>query len=180
MEINADNPLYLGAKYQQELIDKVSFLDNQGNQLLQQIEVLKSQITPATPPWLIQYNRILAAGQFAAYLGIPYLFGAEYKNNKAFDCSSLTQALFGFVGISLPRVSKDQATRGTAISGLENARQGDLLFFDYSTTRNGIDHVGIYVGSGKMLHTNDPAKPIRIETLSTYQKSKLVAIRRVL
>lgn len=92
--------------------------------------------------------------QAKLYIGASYKFGASLADApKYFDCSSYTQLVFGKNGITLPRVSRDQASRGTAISRLE---AGDLMFFTqkdiYSDGRVG--HVGIYMGDGSMIHAS--------------------------
>ena len=43
---------------------------------------------------------------------------------------------------------------------------GDLVFFAYSGGRGKIYHVGIYIGSGKMLHAPNSSSKVRIEALN--------------
>src|SRR4029453_3340271 len=84
------------------------------------------------------------------YLGVPYLWGGT-DPAKGLDCSGFTQLVFGNLGIDLPRTSSQQATSGRAVASLAEARPGDLVFFDHSSSRAGVDHVGIYLGNGKMI-----------------------------
>jgi len=84
------------------------------------------------------------------YLGVPYLWGGT-DPAKGLDCSGFTQRVFGNLGIDLPRTSSQQATSGQAVASLADAHPGDLVFFDHSSGRPGIDHVGIYIGDGKMI-----------------------------
>ncbi|MDQ0231752.1 NlpC/P60 family protein [Metabacillus malikii] len=96
--------------------------------------------------------------QFAKkYIGAGYKFGATLKDApKLFDCSSYTQLVFKETGIDLPRVSRDQASKGATVTNLE---AGDLMFFTnkdlYSDGR--IGHVGIYMGDGNMVHASTSA-----------------------
>ncbi len=88
------------------------------------------------------------------YLGAGYKFGATLAEApRLFDCSSYTQLVFKQNGISIPRTSRDQASKGTNVKTLE---QGDLLFFTnndlYSDGRVG--HVGIYMADGSMIHAS--------------------------
>ncbi|WP_102029516.1 C40 family peptidase [Salirhabdus sp. Marseille-P4669] len=88
------------------------------------------------------------------YLGAGYKFGATLQEApKLFDCSSYTQLVFKNNGITLPRVSRDQASLGTRVTDL---KAGDLMFFTikdmYSDGRVG--HVGIYMGDGSMIHAS--------------------------
>jgi hypothetical protein len=108
------------------------------------------------------------------YLGVPYLWGGT-DPAKGLDCSGFTQLVFGKLGIDLPRVSSQQATAGRPVASLADARPGDLVFFDHSSARGGIDHVGIYIGNGKMI-----AAPKAGETVSVKDVGTPAVIRRVL
>jgi hypothetical protein len=108
------------------------------------------------------------------YIGVPYLWGGT-DPAKGLDCSGFTQLVFGNLGIDLPRVSAQQATAGRPVASLADARPGDLVFFDYSELRPGIDHVGIYVGNGKMIAAPQPGESVKIQDVG-----KPTVIRRVL
>ncbi|OCT15772.1 hypothetical protein A8709_09060 [Paenibacillus pectinilyticus] len=86
------------------------------------------------------------------YLGTPYEFGAKYGQTKTMDCSSFTKTVFAAYGMTLPRVSRDQAKEGTFVSK-SNLQVGDLVFFTTPDSGKNIGHVGIYVGDGMMIHT---------------------------
>ncbi|MBB3083155.1 NlpC/P60 family protein [Geodermatophilus sabuli] len=107
------------------------------------------------------------------YLGVPYLWGGT-DPAKGLDCSGFTKLVFGNLGIDLPRTSSQQATAGTAVASLTDARPGDLVFFDHSS-RPGIDHVGVYIGDGKMI-----AAPQEGETVKVQSVGNPTVIRRVL
>ena len=109
------------------------------------------------------------------YLGVPYVWGGT-NPATGLDCSGLTQKVFGELGIKLPRVSGDQARTGTAVPNLAAARPGDLLFFDNSRSRAGIDHVAIYVGGNRMIEAPRPGLSVR----ETAVPGTPVAIRRVI
>jgi hypothetical protein len=108
------------------------------------------------------------------YLGVPYLWGGT-DPAKGLDCSGFVQLVYGNLGIDLPRVSSQQATSGRAVPSLAQARPGDLVFFDYSADRPGIDHVGIYIGDGKMIAAPQPGEKVAIQDVGTP-----TVIRRVL
>jgi cell wall-associated NlpC family hydrolase len=118
-------------------------------------------------------ERVIAAAR--QYLGVPYLWGGT-DPAKGLDCSGFVQRSFRDIGVELPRVSADQARAGTPVASLAEARPGDLMAFDYSSSRPGIDHIGIYVGDGKMIHTNRAGQPVRIEEI----KGTPATIRRIL
>jgi peptidoglycan DL-endopeptidase CwlO len=108
------------------------------------------------------------------YLGVPYLWGGT-DPSKGLDCSGFTQLVFGNLGIDLPRVSSQQATAGRPVASIADARPGDLVFFDHSSSRAGIDHVGIYVGNGKMIAAPQPGETVKVQDVGTP-----TVIRRVL
>jgi peptidoglycan DL-endopeptidase CwlO len=108
------------------------------------------------------------------YLGVPYLWGGT-DPTKGLDCSGFTQLVFGNLGIDLPRTSSQQATSGRAVASLVDARPGDLVFFDHSSSRAGIDHVGIYLGNGKMIAAPQPGESVKIQDVGSP-----AVIRRVL
>jgi hypothetical protein len=94
---------------------------------------------------------------------------------KGLDCSGFTKLVYGNLGIDLPRTSSQQATAGRAVASLDEARAGDLVFFDHSSSRAGVDHVGIYIGNGKMI-----AAPQEGESVKVQDVGRPTLIRRML
>lgn len=88
----------------------------------------------------------IAAGE--RYLGVPYRWGGT-DPARGFDCSGFVQRAFADIGVSLPRVSVDQARQGQAVGSLAEARPGDLVFWRGNGSRP--NHIGIYAGDGRML-----------------------------
>jgi cell wall-associated NlpC family hydrolase len=111
-----------------------------------------TQYSDYKPPTVDYFaERLIKTGE--KYLGIPYKFGADYGQTANFDCSSFTKTVFAENGITLPRVSRDQATKGTEVSK-EEMKPGDLVFFrSANTTDPTITHVAIYCSQGDILHT---------------------------
>jgi cell wall-associated NlpC family hydrolase len=90
------------------------------------------------------------------YLGVPYRWGGT-DPKTGLDCSGLTKLVYSQLGVDLPRVSRDQAKVGTKVDSLAQAKPGDLVFFDEP-----VDHVGIYVGDGKLLDAPKTGDKVRI------------------
>ena len=82
--------------------------------------------------------------------GAPYLWGGT--SPLAPDCSGFTQMCWREAGLLLPRNASQQALVGEEVAGPDDARRGDMLFFASPSGR--IDHVGIYLGEGRMLQSS--------------------------
>ena len=109
------------------------------------------------------------------YLGVPYVWGGTTPSG--FDCSGLTFYVMRENGISIPRTSETQYTAGTYVSR-SNLQPGDLVFFE-NTYREGISHVGIYVGNGQFIHA--ASSGVIISNLSSsYYDSRYYGARRVI
>lgn len=77
------------------------------------------------------------------FQGVKYKWGGTTK--AGMDCSGLVYESFRTHDIYLPRISRDMAKKGKAIS-LKQVQKGDLLFFKTSKNRrNAINHVGLIV-----------------------------------
>lgn len=99
------------------------------------------------------------------YIGAKYKYGATLAEApNMFDCSSYTQYVFGNSGIQLPRVSRDQASKGVSVA-TSNLKAGDLMFFTMKDTYTDgrVAHVGIYMGDGSMIHAST-SKGVMIST----------------
>ena len=112
-------------------------------------------------------------------LGTPYRWGGT-SPDSGFDCSGLVGYVFRTaLGIDLPRVSRDMArnTDAELIKSREDLKQGDLVFFGH---RGRVNHVGIYVGEGRFLHSPSTGKDVRVDSLLTgYWSAKFMQARRV-
>lgn len=117
-------------------------------------------------------------GDFAKnYIGLPYVWGGESLKTGA-DCSGFVQQVYKHFGINLPRVTYDQIGEGAPV-GMKGLRPGDLVFFD-TASKSGPDHVGIYLGDGKMIHTPRPGKSVEIVDITKgYYLDKFMGGRRI-
>jgi hypothetical protein len=96
-------------------------------------------------------------------MGRPYEWGGTGANGGGFDCSGLIQHAYGQHGISLPRISRDQAKEGRAITrNRSSLRPGDLLTF--SNSGGPVTHVGLYIGEGRFIHS--ASRGVQVSLLS--------------
>lgn len=89
------------------------------------------------------------------FVGNPYVYGGTSLTNGA-DCSGFTMSIYKNFGYTLPRVATTQGYIGKSISANE-LLPGDLVVYFY---QNSGGHVGIYTGSGYMVHAATPDKGI--------------------
>jgi hypothetical protein len=108
------------------------------------------------------------------YLGVPYAWGGT-DPASGLDCSGLVQQVYSDLGISLPRTSSQQATSGRPVASLAEAQPGDLVFFDHTSSRPGVDHVGIYIGNGQMIAAPQEGDVVKVQSVGNP-----TLIRRVL
>lgn len=97
-------------------------------------------------------------------IGVPYLWGGDgtEADGGRFDCSGLTKAAYAQAGIKIPRVANDQYGTTDVHPSWNDLEPGDLVFFGQKGDSRSIHHVGIYIGSGKMLHAPRTGTKIRV------------------
>lgn len=115
------------------------------------------------------------------YVGTRYRYGGEAPA-EGFDCSGFVQYVFGRHGIELPRTSRQQATAGWSVPRDPAAlRPGDLMLF--ASTGGRVDHVAIYAGNGRILHSSASGGGVGYDDLSSprgeWFLARHVATRRV-
>lgn len=114
-----------------------------------------------------------------SFLGTPYVWGGESPQEGGFDCSGFTQYVYKQVGYTLNRISADQAKQGSYVSR-QNIQPGDLVFYSFEGTSN-INHVGIYIGNGQMIHSPKTGDVVKTTDITTsYWESRFVTARRII
>lgn len=119
-------------------------------------------------------SRAQAAVQYAlAQVGEPYSYSARPPDS--WDCSKLTAAAWGSVGVSLTALSYIQwdETRRVPVSDIQ---PGDLVFYFGSGAR----HVAIYIGNGKMVSASNPRDGVEIiDYLGPWYNERFSGVGRV-
>jgi cell wall-associated NlpC family hydrolase len=90
-------------------------------------------------------------------LGKPYVYGSEGPDS--WDCSSLTQAAYRSIGVSLPRTAAQQAGIGMDVP-VKDTQPGDLLFYP------DLSHVVMSLGNGKVIEAPHTGDVVKIEALN--------------
>jgi cell wall-associated NlpC family hydrolase len=113
-------------------------------------------------------------------IGISYQLGGPAQLGKHTDCSGLAVAVLRQNGISVSgRTTWDLVKQGTPVTW-QTLQAGDLVFFSIPEDGGSPpQHVGIYIGSGMMIH--DPHTGASVETVdlnNSYWRSHYYAARR--
>lgn len=100
---------------------------------------------------------------------VPYVWGGTSRNGV--DCSGLIYYAFKSAGIDTKRyVARDYANMGQAVT-IDQARPGDIVYFD---NPGETDHVGIYLGNGKMVQAPQTGDVVRVTNIG-----RPTSIRRI-
>jgi cell wall-associated NlpC family hydrolase len=103
------------------------------------------------------------------HLGVPYLWGGT-DPEKGFDCSGLIQHAYRDIGVDMPKWSRNQARMGVEVPSIDEALPGDIIAFGEP-----VDHVGLYVGDGQMLHAPRTGDVVKIGPI----QRPIATIRRI-
>lgn len=142
-------------------------------------ESVQAPQTSSSPSWQKLAGTIIDTA--TTFLGTKHVMGGMTK--AGIDCSGLIYTAFKSAGMELPRVSRDQATKGQPIDRTQ-LRHGDLLFFGTGSPGR-INHVGIVTqtdqeGGLKFIHTST-SKGVMVSALSSsYWSRVFLEARRVL
>ncbi len=94
------------------------------------------------------------------FKGSKYVYGGT--SPSGFDCSGFTYYVYKHFGITLSRTAAGQySSNGTSVSRSQ-LKAGDLVMFC-----NPVNHVGIYIGNGQMIHAANPSRGVVIDTINS-------------
>lgn len=101
---------------------------------------------------------------------IPYVYGGGRgvgsleeleKSGAGTDCSGFVSLVYKHFGINIPAQSEAmKASAKKVFTSEKDAVPGDVLWW--------YGHVGIYLGDGKMVHTNTPSPPTNFPHISIF------------
>jgi cell wall-associated NlpC family hydrolase len=109
------------------------------------------------------------------FLGAQYVWGGT--SPSGFDCSGLVYYVYNQLGVKLNRVACDQMKNGHHVSK-SNLKPGDIIgFYDYKGSGI-VNHVGIYIGGGRMVHAKQPGSGVRTDDITSGSYAKRFADAR--
>lgn len=106
-------------------------------------------------------------------IGTPYLYGGN--TSEGLDCSGFIFLAFNEGGLKIGRDSSEGYFYGNTTQ-VKNPVAGDLVFFE-NTYKEGISHMGIYLGNNKFVHAGTEGVEVS-DVTNSYWSSRLVAYKR--
>ena len=112
------------------------------------------------------------------YLGYPYVWGGS-SPSTGFDCSGFVSYVINHCGNgwNVGRQTANGLLNKCTRVSKNNAKPGDLIFFQGTYDTSGASHVGIYVGDGMMIHCGNPIQYASIN--SSYWQSHFYTFGRL-
>ena len=116
------------------------------------------------------------------FFGGKYVWGGESLKDGV-DCSAYVMRIYEHFNIPMPRLSAEQAEWGEKVASMDEILPGDLLFYHgyndaVEEVTEGVGHVGIYIGNGKMIHAASTSRGIVVDDYDYVEKP--LRIRRVI
>ena len=102
------------------------------------------------------------------YVGTPYVWGGSTPET-GFDCSGYVCWVYNQNGYDVGRTTANGLWNKSQHISEDEAKPGDLVFFEGTYDTPGKSHVGIYLGNGMMVSAGDPIKYANIHS-SYWQK----------
>ena len=96
--------------------------------------------------------------------GVEYWYGSE-DPDFGLDCSAFTQYVYNKAGIKIPRTAAEQFQKSIKLIR-PSLQKGDLIFFN--TRGICVNHVGIYIGNDKFIHSPRVGDVIKIDSLDDH------------
>lgn len=98
--------------------------------------------------------------------GYDYVYGGK-SPETGFDCSGFVYYVYKQFGYTIyPGADNQWYSLSDTVIPRDQLVPGDLVFFSSNGTPDGITHVGLYIGDGKMIHASTPSTGVIITDLS--------------
>lgn len=136
------------------------------------VSVQSQTLTPITPAPIVSSGVDKVLVEAKALVGKPYTFGGA--DLSGFDCSGFLYYVYNKAGYEMKRLSSDGYFNRSYY--VDKPQPGDLVFFA-NTYKQGISHLGIYLGNNEFIHADDLG--VRITSLDdAYYKKHFDSFKR--
>jgi cell wall-associated NlpC family hydrolase len=140
-------------------------------------KVKKNSITGYVSTTYLSTSKSALSGTAVAntalnYVGLRYVWGGE-SLTRGVDCSGFTKAIYAKYGYSLPHSAFGQRSSGKSVKSADR-QPGDLICY---TAKNGIYHVGIYIGNNRVVHAGSEKTGV---TTATWNYRTVYCVRRIM
>lgn len=149
------------------------------------VKISEKEISSIFDKFGFEYKRVKPIDEVLklapTFVGIPYKLGASvsYDAPRFFDCSGFISYLFAEAGVQIPRISVDQFVFGKSAketelipgdviysnTGIGKIHNETIEFLKGTKVIGGVDHCGLYLGNGKVIHASSLNKKIVVEDL---------------
>ncbi len=126
--------------------------------------------------WAVEYTpygpgvsdfRVALCDYAKQFIGTPYVWGGD-SLTKGIDCSGYVKKIYAKFGIETPRNSRAMAKEYAANEiSIDELKPGDLIFYG-KVAENYINHVGMYIGNGQVIHSSTNYKGVAISSIYFY------------
>ena len=112
---------------------------------------------------------------------VKYKWGGTSLSN-GIDCSAFVREMYKPY-VHLPRTTNQQIhySKKIEVPRVDWIKKGDLIYFKFEDEQRykKVDHVGIYIGNNKFIHSSSSLKGVQISTLSRKWKRNIMRIIRI-
>lgn len=132
--------------------------------------------------WILKENStLIKLEEIKKYITSPYIYGGT--SPAGWDCSGFTQWALSYLGVSIPRLSYQQAAGGIRVDKnyMSLWKPGDILVY---SSGGSVNHVALYLGDGMLMHALSSKWGTLIQGVTYYEnwdkKNTLTDVRRYL
>ncbi len=137
--------------------------------------VWATEYTPYGPG--VSDLRVSICDYASQFIGTKYVWGGN-SLTKGVDCSGFVKQVYKYFGYTTPRVTRDMAKKYESIS-ISELQPGDLIFYGIKAD-NYINHVGIYIGNNKIIHSSTNYEGVAISSMYFSSNLSILKCCRIL
>lgn len=163
-------------EFETQLASAKAQADSYRQTISEQNKILQNNVSSGSSP---SYNggQDVSGEELVSYamqfVGNPYVWGGN-SLTKGCDCSGFVHLVYKHFGYKTVRYSMSFLYEGTPVSRAD-VRPGDIVVY---AMKNGIGHVAIYAGNGKIVEAQ--SKGTGITAYRSIDCREIVGIRRIL